>query len=169
MIRSSVKKGIPNTRRPASVAFLSLGCALFLTSCAPRQVGPTENPGSSIGGEIGSLDLESIDGQKYTLEELAESPTIVLAWTGVGCPMAKVYLPRLKALAAEFKASGVRFFLINSNSQDSWQEIRNVAAEQALGFPIIRDRGGALARNLGVTPQSRSQRRYKVRYGQWIL
>jgi mono/diheme cytochrome c family protein len=62
--------------------------------------------------------------------------------------MSKVYLPRLKSMAEEYSPSGVQFFLINSNSQDTWQELRTMAEEQKPGFPIIRDRGSVLAHRL---------------------
>ena len=73
---------------------------------------------------------------------------VVLAWSGMGCPMSKLYRPRLERLAAVYKARGVRFFLVNSNSQDTPDELKRLAA--VVRFPVIRDAGGRLARGLKV-------------------
>ena len=53
---------------------------------------------------------------------------VVLAWTGLGCPMSKLYRPRLARLADEFVPKGVRFFLLNSNSQDAPADLKKLAA-----------------------------------------
>ena len=73
---------------------------------------------------------------------------VVLAWTGLGCPMSKLYRPRLARLADEFVPKGVRFFLLNSNSQDAPADLKKLAAD--FDFPVIRDAGGQLARRLQV-------------------
>ena len=67
----------------------------------------------------------------------------VVAWTGATCPMAKLYAPRLHALAKEYKSRGVRFFLVNSNARDG--------DPPDLGFPAIRDTDARLARWARVT------------------
>ena len=73
---------------------------------------------------------------------------VVLAWTGLGCPMSKLYRPRLARLADEFVPKGVRFFLLNSNSQDAPADLKKLAAD--FDFPVVRDAGGQLARRLQV-------------------
>lgn len=73
---------------------------------------------------------------------------VVLAWTGLGCPMSNLYRPRLARLADEFAPKGVRFFLLNSNSQDAPADLKRLAAD--FTFPVIRDAGGQLARRLQV-------------------
>ena len=73
---------------------------------------------------------------------------VVLAWTGLGCPMSKLYRPRLARLADEFVPKGVRFFLLNSNSQDAPADLKKLAVD--FDFPVIRDAAGQLARRLQV-------------------
>jgi peroxiredoxin len=126
-----------------------MGNALFVVGCASTRVGSIVEVQAVDEAPIRSLNLKAIDGQRYALADMTGNSAIVLAWTGVGCPMAKVYLPRVKAIAAQFKASGVQFFLIDSNPQDSWQELSAIAKDHELGFPIIHDRGGTLAHRLG--------------------
>lgn len=94
--------------------------------------------------------LETIDGVRYTRGVLREKRVIVLCWNGLGCPMSKVYTPRLKSLAQESRGQPVQFFLIHSNVQDSEAAIREHATGHRLSFPVVRDDGGRLARHFGV-------------------
>ncbi len=65
--------------------------------------------------------------------------------------MSKVYTPRLKSIAKKFQDQPVQFFLINSNVQDGVAAIREHAASHQLGFPVVRDGDGRLARHFGVS------------------
>ena len=57
----------------------------------------------------------------------------------------------MKKIAAEFEGRSVRFFLVNSNVQDTRAEILAVAEGQKLGFPVVRDVGGILAARFKAT------------------
>ena len=124
---------------------LSVIAALAFGSGCGEEAGPAPAPAAD------AARFETIDGENFSLPDQEGTDAVILAWTGVGCPMSKVYLPRLKALAREFSGRPVRFFLINSNAQDSPAEIRAVAETHDLGFPVVRDRGGALAGRFGAT------------------
>jgi len=84
--------------------------------------------------------LTDVTGQAHP----AAGKPMVLAWTGLGCPMSKLYRPRLEKLAGEFSAKGVRFFLIDSNEHDMAAELKTLAAKFA--FPVVRDEAGQWAR-----------------------
>lgn len=60
--------------------------------------------------------------------------------------MAKVYAPRLRALAAEFAPRGIRFFMVDSSS-DATPEKLHAAAKD--GVPMVCDEKGSLARLSG--------------------
>jgi len=95
--------------------------------------------------------LKTVDGVRYTRGVLRDKRVVVLCWNGLGCPMSKVYTPRLKSIAREFKHQPVQFFLINSNVQDSLAAIREHATSHQLGFPVVQDNNGRLAGRFGVT------------------
>ncbi len=94
--------------------------------------------------------LTDIDGRTHDLTA-AESaaPVVVLAWTGSECPMARLYLPRIKRVAETFGPRGVRCFLVNSNSHDSPGSIRRATGELPAHFVVIRDAQGELAEQVG--------------------
>lgn len=88
--------------------------------------------------------LRDVNGKPHAV---VEGP-LVLAWTGLGCPMSKLYRPRLERLSKEFKPKGVQFLLVDSNAQDSPAELKKLAAK--FSFPVVRDEAGRLARALKV-------------------
>ncbi|SVE11257.1 uncharacterized protein METZ01_LOCUS464111, partial [marine metagenome] len=91
------------------------------------------------------MSVKDISGH---LHSLASDKPLVLAWTSSGCPMSKLYRPRLNKLAHDFKPQGVRILLISSSSQDTLAELRELAKPMAI--PVIHDADGKLARALGI-------------------
>lgn len=87
--------------------------------------------------------LADVSGKECTIER---GTPVVLAWTARDCPMAKVYGPRLQALAAELQPRGVRFLLIDSSSDVTPEKLRAAAKD---GLPVICDARGELARLAG--------------------
>jgi Redoxin len=96
--------------------------------------------------------LTDIDGRRWTATELAgKTGAFVLAWTSLECPMAKVYRPRLEALAKEFGAKGTRFVVVDSAVQDSRDEIKAGLRIGEPALPIVADPRGELAARFEVT------------------
>ena len=93
-----------------------------------------------------SVSIEDISGR---LQSLTSDKPLVLAWTSTGCPMSKLYRPRLNKLAHDYKAKGVRVLLISSSSQDTSSELRELA--KSIGIPVIHDADGRLARSFGIS------------------
>ncbi len=87
--------------------------------------------------------LVDVAGKKHAIEK---GKPVVLAWTARDCPMAKVYAPRLRQLAAEMMPRGVQFFLIDSSSDATPEQLRKSANSEV---PLICDEHGALARLAG--------------------
>ena len=90
--------------------------------------------------------LVDVAGKEHSFEKSESATPVVLAWTAGDCPMAKVYAPRLRALAAEFAPRGVRFFLIDSSSDATAEKLRATAKGDV---PMICDERGDLARLAG--------------------
>ncbi|MBX3414080.1 MAG: redoxin domain-containing protein [Pirellulales bacterium] len=102
-------------------------------------------------GATHELELRDTHGQPRSLAELASSRLVVLAFVGVECPLVKLYLPRLAELHDKYASQGVAFWGIDSNRQDTLEEIARLAAEHATPFPVLKDPGNVLADRLQVT------------------
>lgn len=100
---------------------------------------------------VDDFSLPSCDGGTVSL---SRDPTVkfhVLCFLGTECPLARVYGPRLEAMAAEYGDRGVQFIGINSNVQDSMDELSSYATELQLTFPIVKDYDRRVALQFGAT------------------
>ncbi len=104
---------------------------------APRSMAAdAETP---IGKKIEEFSLHDFRGKVHNLSDYKDSKAIVVAFIGVECPLAKLYVTRLEQMAAEFGDQGVAVLAIDSNRQDSVTELTGFAARHDLTFPILKD------------------------------
>jgi peroxiredoxin len=83
---------------------------------------------------------------------LPDQPRLtVLCFLGTECPLARLYGPRLAQLSQRYQPQEVRFLGINSNRQDSLEEVQRYVEEYNLPFPIAKDYDHQLADRFGVT------------------
>ena len=70
----------------------------------------------------------------------------VLVFTANGCAAVRDFLPELNALRSQFEPQRVRFWMINSQPQDSRSNIVTEATELGLTLPVLHDRAQLIAR-----------------------
>ena len=63
----------------------------------------------------------------------------VVCFLGTECPLARYYGPRLSEIAKEYASQSVRFIGVNSNSQDSHDDVAAFSKEFGISFPILKD------------------------------
>jgi peroxiredoxin/mono/diheme cytochrome c family protein len=128
---------------PWPLAFL---LAAFLS--APLLASSGEMPrddSERVPTRVQDFSLKSQFGKEYSLHDFADRDLVVIAFVGTECPMSKVYAPRLARLAKKWDAKRVAFVGIDSNQQDSVQEIAAYAARHKIEFPILKDPGNVIA------------------------
>src|SRR5262245_41881310 len=81
------------------------------------------NSAGRVGMKIEDFTLKSQFGKEYALHDFADKDVLVAVFLGTECPLAKLYAPRLAELAKKFDGKPVAFVGIDSNRQDSIQEI----------------------------------------------
>ncbi len=74
--------------------------------------------------------LVDVEGKEHVIAHEGTALPVVLAWTAGDCPMAKVYAPRLRALAQELAGRGVRVFLVDSSSDVTAEALRQAVKGQ---------------------------------------
>lgn len=123
-----------------TLAGLSLFVALVgfaLTSAEGASV-------ERVGKKVGNFSLKSHFGKEYALSDLAARDVVVVVFLGTECPLAKLYGPRLAELSQHW-GDRVGFLGIDSNQQDSLQELASFAQRHKLEFPLLKDPGNAVA------------------------
>lgn len=131
--------------RPLSLTFVTLAIACL--AAMPAVTGAESPAGATGAAEV--FPIEALDGS--TIEFDASAPCHVIAFLGVGCPVARQYATRLGEIAADYADRGVRVIGVDSNRQDSAAEFAAAAAELGVGYPLVMDPGQRIARSLGAT------------------
>jgi thiol-disulfide isomerase/thioredoxin len=90
----------------------------------------------------------------------------VVCFLGTECPLARLYGPRLQQLADEYADKNVQFVGVNSNRQDSLDEVLAYRESLGLRFPIGKDYDHAVAAQFNAT---RTPEVFVVRGGNEIL
>ncbi|MCA9053597.1 MAG: redoxin domain-containing protein [Planctomycetaceae bacterium] len=119
---------------------------LFSTS----QLSAAETLASLPTGEP-QLSLPGIDGEAVPIAGPESTRLTVLCFLGTECPLARLYGPRLEQLSQQYHQAGVRFVGVNSNRQDSLDEVRQYAQDYALTFPLAKDYDQQAANRFEIT------------------
>ena len=97
------------------------------------------------GQKFPDFTLESLDGEKITLSELANQPIVINFWA-TWCDPCKEEMPLFEAVYSE--NSGIVVLGINYNEPANI--IRRFVQERGITFPILLDADGKLAERFQV-------------------
>ncbi len=127
---------------------------ILVCLCQPCPAAAAESLPGSLLGTVESFSLPTTDERTYTLHE-EDCEFTVICFLGVECPLARVYGPRLSEMSQAFKDRGVRFVGVNSNIQDSMDDLRSYVRDHQIKFPMTKDydRTVALAAKATRTPE----------------
>ena len=128
---------------------------VLLPLAAPLAADSADRPASPVGRTIENFKLHDHLGAEHELAEWSDRKAVVVAFLGTECPLASLYGRRLAELAAEYAPRGVAFVGINSNRQDSLEEIGHYARSHEIEFPLLKDPGNKVADRFGAerTPE----------------
>tara|TARA_R110002049_G_scaffold72490_7_gene187504 strand:- start:61241 stop:63373 length:2133 start_codon:yes stop_codon:yes gene_type:complete len=138
-------------QRSRSIAYGLATCTIvfaLVVGGSPKFAMAQKSLSMSIG-TVSDFSLPTPEGDSVSLDPNARFH--VLCFLGCQCPLAKLYGPRLQALANRFEGDGVRFIGINSNVQDSMDEVREYAQKHSLSFAMAKDFDRSVAVQIGAT------------------
>ena len=132
--------------------------ALFLLLSLSCQSSPKSAPlpeKVEIGTKIESVSFTDIRYLRRTLDDFGEKKGIVLVFTTTGCPVANRYLPRLAKMGKSYRKKGIQFVAVNVGSGDSVVDMASSMVEHKVGFPVVKDWDGEVAKAVGArrTPE----------------
>ena len=128
--------------------------AILMAVCLAALATAADSAGTPVGRKVDDFSLPDFHGQMHALSDYPDK-VVVVAFLGTECPLAKLYAPRLRDLAAEFAQEGVAFLGIDANLQDSLTEIGALARVSGVTFPLLKDNNNVVADRLGAlrTPE----------------
>lgn len=128
--------------------WVRVGLSALAISCAAAPFAAAE---SRVGATIADFTLQDSLGAKHSLSDWRDNEAVVVVFLGTECPLAKLYGARLAEMDREYRGRGVAFLGIDSNQQDSLQEINHYARKHKIDFPILKDPSAAVADRFGAT------------------
>jgi peroxiredoxin len=101
--------------------------------------------GSILGRKIPPFTATAVDKTTYQSAD-SKQKVLVVAFMGLECPLANLYYPRLVELAKKYKGKSVGFLAINSNAQDTLDDVLKQSRTNRTTFPVLKDAGNAVAK-----------------------
>lgn len=105
----------------------------------------------SPGDLVENFRLEDQKRDSHELYYYKKSKGIAFMVQGNGCPIARNAAIDFNQLKKEYSSMGIKFFMINSNLQDTIKSIREEAEEYNYQIPILKDETQVIGESLELT------------------
>ncbi len=106
---------------------------------------------------VKDFTLKDADGTPYSLKQLSEEKTaIVVLFLATQCPIATDYVERITTLFNTYNEKKVQFIGLNSNKQETVEEIAKYSKVHKFEFPVLKDPENKIADYFGArrTPEA---------------
>jgi len=105
--------------------------------------------------KVENFSLKDVNGKVHSLSDYKDSKGIVLMFIATQCPVSNAYNSRMVELYNEYSKKNIAVIGINSNKQESIEEIKNHSAENVFKFPVLKDVNNVIADKFqaGHTPE----------------
>lgn len=105
----------------------------------------------NLGSGIIDFSLKGVDSNIHSPADYNNKDVLVIMFICNHCPYVKAVTDRLVALQGKFAERGVQFVAINSNDpesypEDSFDNMKEFAAENSFNFPYLIDETQEIAR-----------------------
>jgi peroxiredoxin len=134
---NELRKKIEVSKNMSTLAIALWICVGGSVDCSPRN----------------DFEVVGRHDQRARLSDFADRDIVVLVFFGTDCPLARLYGPRVNALADQYGSAGVAFLGIDANEGDSIEDLARFAEQNKIGFPLFKDPDGTVAVQFGATRQ----------------
>lgn len=109
-----------------------------------------------IGSLAPDFNLPGIDENNYSLSYFNGKLGFIIIFSCNHCPYVRAYEQRIKKIQFDYQNKGVGLLCINSNDSDqyeddSFENMKQRAADMAFNFPYLRDEDQNVAKAYGAT------------------
>ena len=100
------------------------------------------------GKPVPDFRLQDTAGRYHTLSEYRGKVVMIHFWSAT-CPYVLRYEDRLQSITRDYADQGVVVLAIDSNVNETVDQIKEVAQKRALNYPILMDPGNKVADQFG--------------------
>jgi len=105
----------------------------------------------AAGDTVSDFTLTDVGGTQHRLSQYRDSTAAVVMFIATQCPVSNDYNTRMVELARTYQPKGFQFLGINSNKQESVQEIVEHSLRNNFPFPVLKDHRNVIADRFGAT------------------
>lgn len=118
---------------------------ISIANCSsPETESGTKNVAIENSTDL-DFTLTDYNGNEYALSDFKDSTAIVVMFIATQCPVSNAYNERMVALFNDYQAQGFAFIGINSNKQESVEEIKEHSQKNNFDFPVLKDWNNVIA------------------------
>lgn len=129
----------------ANACTIRTGCLAFMFVFAPSAAVWAQD--FHLGAPISNFTVRDTKGNALNYSALKGSVTVVLFFS-TRCPISNAFNYRRNVLYADFRGRAT-FVAVDSNANESLEEIRGYAREVGFDFPVYKDIDGTVADRFG--------------------
>ena len=137
---------------------IMLGVALLAAGflAGLRQARAENNEAVALGAKVADFTLPDTAGKDHALSALKGKKGTLIFFTTARCPMVAAYHERLLKIAQDYPKQGVSVIAINSNADETVDQIKQHAADKKLPYIVLRDADNKIANQFDaqVTPET---------------
>ena len=110
---------------------------------------------AQIGAPVATFSVKDVRGNR-AIYSPRDGRITVIVFSSTRCPMSNAFNARINSLYTEFSRRGVKFLVVNSNADESLDEVRHHAERMEYDFPVYKDENNVVADLVGAvaTPDS---------------
>tara|TARA_R110002095_G_scaffold215499_2_gene209906 strand:- start:208 stop:2190 length:1983 start_codon:yes stop_codon:yes gene_type:complete len=121
-----------------------LRCLCVLVLLCGNPLWANDQPESAKTGSL-TFRLPTAAGGIVELTEKPQHKATVVCFLGAECPLARLYGPKLNAMQTAYQSQGVQFIGVNSNQQDSLENVQEYVKQYEIQFPLAKDYNNEVA------------------------
>ena len=101
---------------------------------------------AKLDAVVKDFRLKDTEGKSHALKQLSEKKTaVVVLFLATQCPIATDYAERIVALVEAYAEKDVQFVGINSNRQETVEDVAEYSEKHGFEFPVLKDPGNKIA------------------------
>lgn len=104
-----------------------------------RDSGSRDTVAGAEEQRVAPFETVAIDGRVVSVAASPEARWTVVCFLGNDCPLVKLYAHKLNQLEAEYAGREVQWVAINSNRQDSVEQMQAFVTSHELTLPLVAD------------------------------